>query len=236
MEPSFWRERWRTGRIGFHEGKPNERLVRNVGALAGPGGAPPARVLVPLCGKTVDLAFLAARVAGGARDGDRGGAVVGVELVEEAARAFFEEQGLPAHRTQDGPLVRWEGGAIEIVVGDFFDVTRAEIGAFDAFFDRAALVALPAELRPRYVAHLRTLLEPGARGLVVSFEHDADPASPPFSIEERELRALYAGCEVALLESEDLSGPEGALASRGAMRVLERAYRIAIPGAGTEAG
>jgi thiopurine S-methyltransferase len=220
MEAEFWRARWREGRIGFHLDRPNPHLVRHAAALFD-GQAPGAqRILVPLCGKSVDLAWLAAR--------EGAPSVVGVELVEDAARAFFTEQGLPAHRTHDGPLVRWEGGTVEIVVGDFFDVTRAELGGFAACFDRAALVALPPATRPSYVAHLRSLLDPGARVLLVTFEHDAPGDEPPFSVPEPEVRALWTGCRVDLVADEDL-GAGTALATRGARSVRERVYRIELP-------
>ncbi len=145
MEHGFWQGRWREGRIAFHEGAPNEWLSAHVGTL---GIAPEKRrVLVPLCGKTVDLAFLAAH----------GAEVVGVELVEDAARAFFEEAGLRAARTASGPFVRYEAAGIEIVVGDFFALAPADVGTFDAFYDRAAIVALPPEMRVTYAHTLRAL-------------------------------------------------------------------------------
>ena len=89
MEPDFWRARWSEGRIGFHEGAPNAHLRQNLDVLAGA-----RRVLVPLCGKAEDLAFLAAS----------GREVVGVELVEDAVRAFFAEHGLAPTVTREGPL------------------------------------------------------------------------------------------------------------------------------------
>lgn len=215
MEPDFWRNRWREGRIGFHQGTPHELLVRFADTVL----ARPARVLVPLCGKAVDLAWLAAR----------GSSVVGVELVEDAARAFFEEQRIPAQPTRDGPLVRWAGGSIEIVVGDLFDTTRAELGAFDAAYDRAALVALPPALRPRYVEHVRSLLEPGARVLLVAFVHDGPPDQPPFSVAEPEVRELYRGCAIRALSDEDVTDRSENLRARGATTVREQAWSIELP-------
>jgi thiopurine S-methyltransferase len=217
MDASYWRARWHEGRIGFHEGKPNEVLVRLAAEVLGT----PDRVLVPLCGKAVDLAWIAA---------ERHASVVGIELAEDAARAFFEEQGLPVHRTVDGALQRFEGGPIEIVVGDFFEVTTAEIGTFAAAYDRAALVALPAELRAPYVAHLRTLLVPGARILLISFVHDgSDPTLPPFSVDAAEVRRLFEGCALEQLEDRDVTAASPTLLARGARSVREQAWRIEIP-------
>ena len=74
-----WLARWRDGRIAFHEGHPNVLLEHHIARLAGC-----RRVLVPLCGKAEDLAYLAAQ----------GHAVLGVELAEQAIREFFEAHGL----------------------------------------------------------------------------------------------------------------------------------------------
>jgi thiopurine S-methyltransferase len=214
MEPTYWKERWSEGRIGFHEGRPNAHLVEHASFFEGR-----RRVLVPLCGKTVDLAYLASR----------GLAVVGVELVEDAARAFFEEAGVPAHRTVDGPLARWEGAGIEIVCGDFFDVGASELGGtFDACFDRAAIVALPPDMRRRYVDHLRTLLSPGARVLLVSFEHDGPKEEPPFSVDEAEIRALHRGASIEEVGDADVTATSPAIVGRGARVVRETVWRIEL--------
>ena len=210
MDEGYWQARWREGRIGFHEGAPNHWLVAHAAVL----GITPERrrVLVPLCGKTVDLAFLAAR----------GAEVVGVELVESAARAFFEEAGLPVARTVDGPLVRLEAAGIEIVVGDFLALGPSDVGRFDAFYDRAAIVALPASLRERYARALVGLLADDATGLVATFEHDADDGAPPFSVPEAELRRLFPELVLEPLGSTPDTRP--VWKERGASSAIERAF------------
>jgi len=186
-----WLARWRDGRIGFHEGQPNALLDRYVARLAGA-----RRVLVPLCGRSEDLAFLAAH----------GYEVVGVELSEQAVRAFFELHALVPAIERRGPLIEYRAGSITLLVGDWFATTPALVGAVDAFYDRAALIALPAEVRARYVAHLRAVLPAGAPGLVITLEYDAARMSgPPFPVTEDELRALYAGATVEWLEDRAAS-------------------------------
>lgn len=181
-----WLSRWRDGRIAFHEGRPNGMLEQHRGRLAGA-----RRVLVPLCGRAEDLAYLAAH----------GHEVVGVELAEQAVREFFERHALVPDVAPQGALTAYRSGAVTILCGDMFAVTRADVGPVDALYDRAALIALPPELRPRYVAALRTLLPASARGLVITLEYpDGAITGPPFSVLEDELRALYAGAEVEWLE------------------------------------
>ncbi len=180
MEPEFWHERWREGRIGFHEGRPNTFLTRHASHLGAPG-----RVLVPLSGKSHDLVYLAAR----------GHQVIGVELSPLAVSSFFSEHGLEPERREHGPLETWSAGPITLLLGDFFALGPELLGPdpVTAIYDRAALVALPAERRPRYAEHLRALTPRGARGLVVTFDYPQElMQGPPFSVPPSEISALFA--------------------------------------------
>lgn len=221
-----WLARWRDGRIGFHEGAPNALLVRHAARLTG------RRVLVPLCGKAEDLAYLASL----------GHAVFGVELAESAVRAFFVEHGLEPAIAPHGPFTAYRAGSITLLAGDWFAVTPALTGPIDAVYDRAALVALPPELRARYVAHLRSLLAPGTDSLVITLEYDSSVMTgPPFAVPEAELRALYAGTAIELLE-ERIAPVTGKCAQTGtiatercfAIRAAESPSMRATPGESTE--
>jgi thiopurine S-methyltransferase len=158
-----------------------------------PGTRTGARVFVPLCGKSRDLIWLA----------KRGHSVVGCEISRIAVTSFFDEAGLAPLRTVDGPVERWRAGAIEILLGDFFGLGCEVIGGFDAIYDRAALVALPETMRPRYVEALIGLAAPGTAMLLVTVEYPQhEREGPPFSVPERDVRELFGGAaEVALLES-----------------------------------
>ncbi len=198
MEIDFWVRRWKEGRIGFHEGRTNTFLARHEARL----GPAPKHVLVPLCGKTEDMAFLASR----------GHHVLGIEVVEDAVKAFFDEHELVPEvrvvRDDDKPVRAYSAGNVTLLAGDLFACTREIVGPVDALYDRAALVALSGEVRPRYVAHLRTLLAPRSRGLVIVFDYDqAQMEPPPYAVSEDELRRLYAGDEVTAIDQGPLDGP-----------------------------
>jgi thiopurine S-methyltransferase len=211
MEPSFWNARWKEGRIGFHEGRPNAYLTRFGNKLG-----EQRHVLVPLCGKTEDLAWLAAR----------GHRVIGIELVEDAARAFFAEHRMTPHEDSLGPFKRFHADAITLLTGDFFKAEPAHVHQVDAFFDRAAIVALPEVTRERYVRHLRTLLPQGALGLTITFEYpEGYIEGPPFSVPEAELRALYRGAHVELLAEGPAQGPRFTEAGGKAM---ERCFFLTL--------
>lgn len=207
MDPEFWQQRWRERRIGFHEGRPNDLLVSHAQALG-----PPGRVLVPLCGKSEDLAYLSSI----------GHEVVGIELAETAVVEFFREHDLEAAPTPRGALVERSAKGITLLQGDFFDAGPEDVGAITAFYDRAAIVALPRELRPRYAAHLLELIGSLAQGLVVSFEYPQDRMEgPPFSVGEEELRRYYA--RVDRLDERLTDGPQSRASG---IEIRERLYLV----------
>lgn len=209
METDFWKQAWAEGRTRFHEGVANQHLVAHAARLSG-------RVLVPLCGKAEDLAYLASR----------GHQVIGVELVEDAVAAFFAEHGLtPAvdEPWSDTTHRAYRYGAITLIAGDWFSVTREMVGAVDSIYDRAALVAMPPERRIAYVAKVRELVPPSTRGLLVSLAYPQEAfEGPPFSVEDNEVRAHYT--QVEKLDEHAAMGRIGE-ANIGA---VERCYAITI--------
>ena len=170
MKNTDWLERWENGKTGWHEASGNAALRDHWQADGG-------RVLVPLCGKTPDLLWLA----------HRGHEVTGIELSEIAIRDFFAEQGLEFSQDQGGKLDRYRCDDLPITLycGDYF---KFQDQAFDTLYDRGALVAINPELRAEYVAHTKSLLRPGAAILLISLEYDQQlVGGPPFSMPAQEL-------------------------------------------------
>lgn len=194
MDAQFWHDRWQTGRIGFHEGRVNRMLEAYLDRLP---VAPGARLFLPLCGKTRDIAWLR----------ERGYLVAGAELSGVAIAELFEEMTLTPEATTDGKLTRHKAGRVEVFEGDIFDLTAGTLGPVDAVFDRAALVALPPEMRERYAAHV-TEITKAAPQLLVSFVYDQRAMQgPPFSVPDEEVRRHYdAAYRVALLDDRDVPG------------------------------
>ena len=105
--------------------------------------------------------------------------------------------------SRHGEFERFEAGNIAILVGDFFALEQADLGPIDALYDRASIIALPPDLRARYVARLRELVRPGSVGLVIILEYpQALHAGPPYSVPESEVRDHYVGLDVQLLEEQ----------------------------------
>jgi thiopurine S-methyltransferase len=192
VELASWSELWREGRIPFHQAQVSEFLLTYADRVW--GGEPLRRVLVPLCGKSLDLVYLA----------DRAEAVVGVEYVEPAVQAFFLERGLTAE-VDAGPPVRYAADRYTLFAADFFAVTADHLGVVDAVFDRAALVALDPPTRSRYADHLRSLLPSDARMLLVTLDYDQDLLpGPPYAVSAQEVDRLYSeGFTVEHLQTRD---------------------------------
>lgn len=214
MQPEFWLERWQRNEIGFHQPAPHRALARHWASLGLPRGS---RVLVPLAGKSSDMLWLAAA----------GHHVLGIELAEIAVRAFFDENALSPKIAKHGALRCFSVDGLDLWCGDVFAVGVAQVGRVAAVFDRAALVALPEELRRRYVAHLDALTPPDTRTLLVTMEYaQAEMSGPPHAVLEDEVRTLYAAHEIELLERADVIGDFPKFAQRGVTRLGEATYRM----------
>ena len=179
MKPDFWHQRWHDNQIGFHQSAPTPLLLEHWPALGVPAGA---KVFVPLAGKSLDMAWLASQ----------GYAVLGVELSPLAIAQFFAEHGLQPDIRDSRYGRHYAAGGIELVNGDAFGLDADALRDCAAVFDRAALIALPPELRVRYARAPYANLPAGCRGLLVTLEYpQAEREGPPFSVPEDEVRALF---------------------------------------------
>ena len=201
-----WLERWREGRIGWHEEGGNASLKKHWNAAG-------RRVLVPMCGKTDDMLWLE----------EQGNSVVGVELSDIAARAFFEENGLQ-YTVRDGRLPAYtaEQRDISIYCGDLFAFDEP---GFTGWYDRGAFVATPAEQREAYAEHIDTLLAPDACRLLITLEYDDSVATgPPFSIPEEEIRRYWPDLQMVDRYDDIDNGPPK-FREAGLQEMLETVWR-----------
>ncbi|MEZ5498589.1 MAG: thiopurine S-methyltransferase [Steroidobacteraceae bacterium] len=215
MDAQFWLRKWQQNEIGFHQAMPHAALQRHWSRLALPAGA---KVFVPLAGKSLDMVWLAAA----------GFHVIGIELSDIAVRAFFEENNLQPTRRADRDMTCYRANQIELWQGDFFRLRREQLQGVAAIFDRAALIALPADMRGMYVEHLWRLLAPGFAGLVVTLEYEqSQMQGPPFSVLEDEIMARYGGRgEVTRLERDTEVADAARFAARGVSSLAETTYLI----------
>ncbi|WP_458376680.1 thiopurine S-methyltransferase [Pseudomonas pergaminensis] len=217
MEPKFWQERWARNQIGFHLPEVNPYLQRHWPQLALAQGA---QVLVPLCGKSLDLMWLASH----------GLRVMGVELSEQAVEAFFSEQNLVPRITRRGAFTVYQADLIEVWCGDFFALDAEALTDCTGLYDRAALIALPPLMRAQYAEHLNHLLRSGCQGLLVTLDYDqTQKAGPPFAVTDDEVRVLF-GAEwmLGVLEEQDILGESWKFVQDGVTRLDERVYQLTM--------
>ncbi|MEA1880748.1 MAG: thiopurine S-methyltransferase [Campylobacterota bacterium] len=194
MEKHVWLKRWENKETGFHESSVNPLLLKHFHALELPLAS---RIFVPLCGKSLDIGWFLSK----------GYCVVGVEFSEEAVKALFKELGEEPYIVNDGNLTHYSAENIDIYVGDFFDLTLELVGNIDAVYDRASIVALPAEIRPKYAKHILELTKHASQ-LLVSIEYDQSLSNrTPFNVDGDELHTYYAShYTLTKLDSIEIAG------------------------------
>lgn len=178
MEHEFWHERWQKREIGFHRRDVHPLLTAQIQSVAQTGST----IFVPLCGKSLDMQWLL----------QQGYQVIGIELSEVAIQEFFTEHNLPYQTSREGPFTAYRAEGICIYQGDFFDLSEAHLQTVAAWYDRAAMVALPPTIRTKYIDHLQRILPSSANGLLVMVEYQEGYwKGPPFAIHTDEIRTSY---------------------------------------------
>jgi thiopurine S-methyltransferase len=208
-----WLARWREGRTRFHLDQVHPALMRYISQL--PSGG---RILVPLCGKSLDLGWLK----------NQGYDVVGVELAEQAVSELFEPLEVEPTRTPDGPFEIWKSPGLSVYVGDIFELTADLAGTFDAIWDRAALIALNPTDRARYTPHILSFLKKGSPVLLSALLYDQQKMSgPPFSVNDDEIHRLYAACQsLEKLQSKNVTSRNPMFIEAGLDAVTEHIWLI----------
>lgn len=211
-DPEFWHSKWASNQIGFHLDDVNPLLIEHWHRTE------PKRedkLFVPLCGKSEDLVWLATKH----------NQVHGVELSSIAVRSFFAEHfytplviQLNAHHEL------YQFDELSIYTGDYFS---APVETYDIVYDRAALVALPEEMRKEYVERLKSLLNPGGRILLVTLDYEQhEMAGPPFSVPQEEIEQLFAEFSVERLHQDSANAQHPKRAKKGLSRFAEEVWLI----------
>lgn len=193
-----WEGRWNEGRIGFHQAHIHRLLEGNIDKIV--CGRQKVRFFFPLCGKAVDMKWLA----------DMGHEIVGVEISETGIKQFFEEQGLeykeePVAAIPEAKVYKSSDRKISIYQCDLYNFSSAVEGRFGGIWDRGSLVAINPCDRTKYAALITSLMDKDCRYLLDIFEYNPELyKGPPFFVPEDEVKQLYGGaCDIELLQSVD---------------------------------
>lgn len=194
MDASFWHQRWGRNDIAFHESEANPLLVKYFKELSLVKGS---RVFLPLCGKTLDISWLLSN----------GYCVAGAELSKIAIGQLFTELGVEPKISGVGEIDHYSAKNIDIFAGNIFHLSGKMLGPVDAIYDRAALVALPKEMRNPYTAHLTEITDKAPQ-LLVCYEYDQSLVEgPPFSMSNEEVNQHYRDSyDLTLITSTNVPG------------------------------
>uniref|UniRef100_A0AAR2IPC4 thiopurine S-methyltransferase n=1 Tax=Pygocentrus nattereri TaxID=42514 RepID=A0AAR2IPC4_PYGNA len=216
-----WEERWNEGRIGFHQPHVHRMLDSNLDKIL--CGRQQVRFFFPLCGKAVDMKWLA----------DMGHVIVGVEFSEKGIKQFFEEHGLqykeePVPAVPEAKVFKSSDGKISIYQCDLYKFSSAIEGRFGAVWDRGSLVAINPCDRQKYATLMKSLMDKDCRYLLDTLEYNPEfYKGPPFLVTEEAVQALYGeDCDIELLQAVD------ALEERhkawGIDSLLEKVYLLTL--------
>ena len=175
MKREFWLDKWKKNILGFHKDSPNELLTKFLPEV---DVRPSSFIFVPLCGKSLDLIYLA----------ELGHKVIGIELSEIAVKDFFLENKITYEVLEVGNLLKYSSDKIDIFLGDIFELTSKTLGPIDLVYDRASMIALPLDLRKQYNEKIDELTDSETKLLLITLEYDQDKvAGPPFSVSSSSL-------------------------------------------------
>jgi thiopurine S-methyltransferase len=196
LTKDFWHERWEKDEIAFHMKEVNPMLIKHFSKLA---LKIQKRIFIPLCGKTLDIQWLLSKDY----------KVVGIELNEDAIKDLFLELDLDATIKNIGNFKIYHAENIEILLGDFFELSKELLGNIDFIYDRAALVALPKDMRRLYVEHLLNITNKVPQ-LLISYEYNQNVMKgPPFSVDFNEIDDYYSGIYTVKLIDNNENIPSG---------------------------
>ena len=206
----FWHDRWQSQKIGWHREIYNDLLLKHWPQITASGNS---SGLVPLCGKSLDMLWLA----------KQGHSVVGLEMVQQAVEAFFHENKLDYDSFEIGNHKKYSNQQFTIYQGDVFDLEPGTIQA-DYWYDRAAMIAIDPSTRADYVDQIRKQTKQGAVGLLITFAYPQEQMQgPPFALHDYEVKSLFSdGFELEHLEKIDLDDEK----DRGLTKVTSSVFKI----------
>ena len=206
MGKDFWIHLWEQGAIGWHQSAVEPALKEWTSHFK------PTRILVPLCGKSLDMIWLR----------DQGFEVVGVELSSLACETFFNENQIPFTKTQQGNNFLYQGGGILLINGDFFELDQKLLGELGAVYDRAALIALPSKLRAKYT---QKIIEFKASNIlqIILVRAPLDTEGPPYCVTPEEVAEMYGkdyNIKILKRYAVEARGPVGSVAEECVLQLV----------------
>ena len=210
-----WHSYWVRDKPGFHEGQVNAYLQRYLPLF---NLAPGDTIFMPLCGKAVDILWLA----------QQGYRVIGVEFSAVAIEAFFAESKLSYEKSTSEHFSCYQSSNITLYQGDFMHLQKQQLADCRLIYDRASIVAIESFNRAAYVEQLLNINPKSVPILLVTLDYDQNVMQgPPFSVPVSEISALFrTSYRVELLESREQIDERPGWRAKGLNSLLESALRL----------
>ena len=215
VDNQHWLDRWKENRIGFHESTVNQYLKTYLPQFDVPVGA---AVFLPLCGKALDITWLA----------QQGYEVIGIELSQLAIESFFAENSLDFECVESDRFAIYTSGNIRLLQGDFYDLRNDDLSACHFIYDRAALIAMELTDRPRYYEHMISIIPQASSMLLITLEYDqSEMLGPPFSVPTDEVIEHYKNTfSIDLLEANEIIDERPRWRKVGLTALRESVFRL----------
>ena len=206
----YWENRWITNQTGWHRSVYNDLMVKYWPKLGIPTDS---KVLVPLCGKSLDMLWLA----------EKGHAIVGIEFTRVAVERFFSENNLEHTIVKHPSYIEFSSDRFTILNGNILVIPSDLIQA-EAWYDRAAMIAINPDLREDYVSQIRQQTKVGAVGLLITYSYPQEEMEgPPFSLNNDDVFQLFQdGFRVECLETIELEDEK----ERGLSRINSSVFAL----------
>ena len=206
----YWENRWITNQTGWHRSVYNDLMVKYWPELGIPTDS---KVLVPLCGKSLDMLWLA----------EKGHAIVGIEFTRVAVERFFSENNLEHTIVKHPSYIEFSSERFTILNGNILAIPSDLIQA-EAWYDRAAMIAINPDLREDYVSQIRQQTKVGAVGLLITYSYPQEQMEgPPFSLNNDDVFQLFQdGFRVECLETIELEDEK----ERGLSRINSSVFAL----------
>jgi thiopurine S-methyltransferase len=212
MDENYWLNKWHINDIAFHEREISADLIAYFDNL---NLKSHDCIFVPLCGKSKDMLWFA----------EKGLHVIGVELSTIACHDFFEELNVTPEITKQSTFTKYQYHNIELLCGDLFNLTSADLPIVNAVYDCKALIALPPELRKKYIDHIVNCVGTNIQILLLARESSCQVNPPPYPVSQAEVNLLYSDYfNIQVLKHTAITDIPDRLRKKGYTEIIESVY------------
>lgn len=217
MDKEFWLTKWEEKDTKFDQHQVNSNLMEHEKIL---GSLKNKKVLIPLCGKSIDILWFL----------KQGAEVIGIELNPIALELFFAENNLVYKKINKAPFIIYQADSLKFICGDFFQLDKDDVGDIDLVYDRASLIALDSSTRLHYADKISQLSCPQTKIFLITLFYKMPSSSlgyPPYSVRDKEVHSLFSkNFHVQSLAEKEIGDIMPHLAQRGLTDLKEMVYLL----------